>query len=41
MNFANTKRAGWKSKVIHEMVEYYIIFITWPFSSVYLHGIAD
>jgi len=27
MNFANTKRAGWKSKVIHEMVEYYIIFM--------------
>ena len=27
MNDANTKRAGWKSKAIHEMVEYYIIFM--------------
>ena len=24
MNDANTKRAGWKSKAIHEMTEYYI-----------------
>ena len=27
MNDANTKRAGWKYKVIHEMTEYYIIFM--------------
>ena len=27
MNDANTKRAGWKSKAIHEMAEYYIIFM--------------
>ena len=27
MNEANTNRAGWKSKAIHEMVEYYIIFM--------------
>ena len=27
MNDANTKRAGWKSKAIHEMTEYYIIFM--------------
>ena len=27
MNDANTNRAGWKSKAIHEMTEYYIIFM--------------
>ena len=27
MNDANTKRAGWKSKAIREMTEYYIIFM--------------
>ena len=27
MKEANTKSAGWKSKAIHEMVEYYIIFM--------------
>ncbi len=27
MNDTNTNRAGWKSKAIHEMVEYYIIFM--------------
>ncbi|MGA3113881.1 MAG: hypothetical protein ABSF90_05530 [Syntrophobacteraceae bacterium] len=27
MKEANTKSAGWKSKAIHEMVEYYIVFM--------------
>ncbi|SPF49449.1 conserved membrane hypothetical protein [Syntrophobacter sp. SbD1] len=27
MNEANTKRTGWKSKAIHEMAEYYIMFM--------------
>jgi len=27
MNDANTKSAGWKSKAIHEMIEYYVIFM--------------
>src|SRR5208283_3680951 len=27
MNDANTKKAGWKSKAIHEMAEYYIVFM--------------
>src|SRR5271157_5165262 len=27
MNEANTQRAGWKSKAIREMVEYYVVFM--------------
>ncbi len=27
MNDANTKSAGWKSKAVHEMIEYYVIFM--------------
>jgi hypothetical protein len=35
MNDANTKKAGWKSKAIHEMIEYYIIsmYLTFFFGS--------
>ena len=36
MNTVSEKKKGWKQKILHELINYWLLVLYWPFSSVFL-----